>query len=997
MPVSGALRDYAGSTAGVTAEAVTVDGSKLATGQADGIIRLWNTSDGKQLGELKTGGKSITAMTISVNALWLAAGDADGNVFLFQLSDNKPAGKMSAHTKGVTGLAFHANNQLLYSVGQDGLLKGWNVPFGAESTPYKLEKTTITAAYRALDGRVALACADKTIRVLKGDGTLEKALPAASAEIKVLSLQGNTVIASLADGKVAWWDVTTGTQVHQIDLGKAATSISLRSDGNEFAVALPDGTIKIGEVTKDKTKGADKVINKTIAQGSSTTPASTTASKTTNRLARTKRWQINFGYEDSEEFVKKLSNLKVVVGARLNNGTYNIYEEMPSQAPFEPREMTTGEFQKYANKMQRLWVINKQKDVCESFEEGVGMIERPISVFLFIPQDMEAAILKQEEAFHHLNEIEIMDRKLVTKFDVTRTEGGWNVKVEGQHIDPNLKYENQPVPVSTQEKSKNSVVQYHPTDANVLAIADDKKALKTWLIKENKAEQTITLDAPASQLTWSKDASRLAACVGNQLVIVQPKEGKLVTKVNHTSPVVSGGFGTDTTRLITTTLDGKSHLFDVGNGKELQGFTGKQAILSGLSADPKKLLLCTKEASFIEPITITKLIVGQHPIRGFALMDGGNRAVSVSDDGIGRIYNLANGNIDKELKGHTTPILAVATLANSQIVFTAGIDKSLRCFNAGDGKEMKVLQLPNVSQTLAVQGNTLVAGCMDSSVVVMNVPFTPGQPLSDSFGKVLFTFKQSGPVTGVIMPNISATIYSCSEDKSIKSWKISGDIPQRNLAGHGNLVDAVGFSPDGHRLASCSHDGTIRLWNPHDGKQLGEVKLAPQGLYCLAWRGDGKQLAVGSFDHSIRLINVADKKVEREIKGYDEKSAPNGHNDAVYSVAYVGNDQLYSAGADGKIKLWNINDGGMLKTFVDPALKDKAQRDFINNIRLTKDGKKLVAVGNGGWVTIWNTADGKMLHSQKLPIPLYGLSIHPDGNSFATGNMNGTIYVIKMP
>ncbi|MFT3881261.1 MAG: WD40 repeat domain-containing protein [Gemmatales bacterium] len=183
-PISGALRDYAGSTAGITTEAVTGDGSKLATGQADGIIRLWNTSDGKQLGELKAGSKSISALTISGNSQLLAAGDVDGNVYLFQLSDNKPAGKMAAHTKGVSGLAFHANNQLLYSSGQDGLLKGWNVPFGAESNPYKLDKTTATTAYRALDGRVALACADKTIRVLKADGTLEKALPAASAEIK---------------------------------------------------------------------------------------------------------------------------------------------------------------------------------------------------------------------------------------------------------------------------------------------------------------------------------------------------------------------------------------------------------------------------------------------------------------------------------------------------------------------------------------------------------------------------------------------------------------------------------------------------------------------------------------------------------------------------------------------------------------------------------------------------------------------------------------------
>lgn len=810
MPVSGAVRDYAGSTAAVTTEAVTVDGSKLATGQADGIIRLWNTSDGKQLAQLTTAGKNITSLAISVNAQWLAAGDSNGNVFLFQLSDNKPVGKMT-HSKAVSGLAFHANNQLLYSSSLDGTLTSWTVPFALPTTPYKVDKTTVTLVSRAQDGRAALACADKTIRVIKGDGTLEKALPAASNEIKALSLQNNIVIASLADGKVVWWDVATGTLVHQIDVGKAATSISLRSDANEFAVVLPDGSIKIGEVTRDKTKPADKVVTKTIA--------------------------------------------------------------------------------------------------------GPGQV----------------------------------------------------------------------------------LVQYHPSDINILAIADDKKTLKTWLIKENKAGVAITLDAPATHLTWNKDASKLAACVNNQIVILNPKDGKIMNKLTQMLPAITGSFAADASRFFTTTKSDNVLMYDMGTGKDILGIAGKQALLVGQHSDGKKLLIYGKESVSAEPIAVTRFIVGKHPVRGFALMDGGNRAVTVAEDGIGRIYNLGNGNLDKELKGNTGAIQAVTTTANSQIVFTAGPDKTLRCFNANDGKELKVLQLPAASRTLAVQGNQLVAGCSDGSVVVMNITFTPGQPLTDAFGKVLFTFKQSGPVSGVVMPNVVGTIYSCSDDKSIKSWKIAGDVPQRNLMGHGNLVDAVSFSPDGHTLSSCSHDGTIRLWNPHDGKQLGEVKLAPQPLYCLAWRSDGKQLAVGSFDRSVRLISVADKKVEREIKPYDDKSAPNGHNDAVYTVAYASNEQLYSAGADGKIKLWNLNDGGMIKTLIDPALNDKAQRDFINTIKLTKDGKKLVAVGNGGWVTIWSTGDGKLLHSQKLPVGLYGLSIHPDGNSFTTGNMNGTIYVIKMP
>ncbi len=162
------------------------------------------------------------------------------------------------------------------------------------------------------------------------------------------------------------------------------------------------------------------------------------------RLSRTKRWQINFRYEDPDGFIEKLANLKVVVGARLNNGRYHIYEDMASKAPFKFREMNGDEFQKFANKLQRLWVLNKQRDVCESFGLGVNMSERPTSFFIFIPTDMEDAILKKEESYHGLKEAEIKKRKIVTKFDVQRTGSGWDVRVEGSHVDPNLKYDDDP-------------------------------------------------------------------------------------------------------------------------------------------------------------------------------------------------------------------------------------------------------------------------------------------------------------------------------------------------------------------------------------------------------------------------------------------------------------------------------------------------------------------------------------------------------------------------
>ncbi|CAN0429852.1 unnamed protein product, partial [Laminaria digitata] len=58
------------------------------------------------------------------------------------------------------------------------------------------------------------------------------------------------------------------------------------------------------------------------------------------------------------------------------------------------------------------------------------------------------------------------------------------------------------------------------------------------------------------------------------------------------------------------------------------------------------------------------------------------------------------------------------------------------------------------------------------------------------------------------------------------------------LEGHSERVTGVARL-DGTRLASCSVDGSLRVWDVETGEELHSLAL-PSPVYCLGAAGDGK-------------------------------------------------------------------------------------------------------------------------------------------------------------
>jgi WD40 repeat protein len=67
-------------------------------------------------------------------------------------------------------------------------------------------------------------------------------------------------------------------------------------------------------------------------------------------------------------------------------------------------------------------------------------------------------------------------------------------------------------------------------------------------------------------------------------------------------------------------------------------------------------------------------------------------------------------------------------------------------------------------------------------------------------------------------------LVSGSEDGTIRVWDPNDGTEIGRLKGHTSGVLSVGYSPDGTRLVSGSFDGTVRVWDPNDGTEIARLE-----------------------------------------------------------------------------------------------------------------------------------------------------------------------------
>jgi WD40 repeat protein len=496
-------------------------------------------------------------------------------------------------------------------------------------------------------------------------------------------------------------------------------------------------------------------------------------------------------------------------------------------------------------------------------------------------------------------------------------------------------------------------------DGRRLATASLDRTVRIWDVGEGTERMKLKGQGNRfGSVAFSPDGQLLAASGwGNDVLVWESATGRLAhTLTGHASGVSSLSFNTEGDLLATGGMDRSVRIWDVAKGKQVGLLMGHSGLVLAVAFRPKDSLV----VSASEDRTVRgwgpsgelfSLRGHRGPVAGVAFSHDGRRLATAGTEVL--VWDLDTAQDSLSYNDQNEEMTAVAfdprgagfvTASGSlfkpegagEAVFRDPTGRKVRSMTGHTGAVAAVAVSPD--------GNRIASGSFDTTVKIWD----------SATGRELFTLRgHKLPVTTVAFSNngrfiasgsgMVGTPLSLDTPGEIKLWDLEARKEVKEFEGHTGRVTCVRFHPDGARLFSASHDGTVRVWGALGGDGGQVFKKYDSPLTSLAFSPDGAWLAVGGLASGASNVTVSIWDV---VSGR-EAIALKGYPGYVHALDFSPDGKRIACGLhDESVKLWELTTGQEVLTL-------KGHKNRVVGIAFSPMGNRLVSVAADRTVRLW--------------------------------------------
>jgi WD40 repeat protein len=544
---------------------------------------------------------------------------------------------------------------------------------------------------------------------------------------------------------------------------------------------------------------------------------------------------------------------------------------------------------------------------------------------------------------------------------------------------------------------------FHPNAVDRrLALARQGKTLKVWNpVGRGAVDDYEGHAAEVLCVAFGPDGSMLASGDrdGGVLVWDLGKRQQPRSRLQgHKAPVCCVAFSPDGSRLASGSVDGLVKLWDFASGKPLRTLGDEGAAVRQVAFNPNKQLGQIVCAAYqdnvvrVWKIDETTAKEEAETLRGYtsgAFRSDGLRFALAREDGVVRITDILTKAKVFELEGNRGEVQAVSFSNSRAGRLATGDSRTARVWDMEKGMALRTF--PGVAFAFSPDGErvaTLGEGGAVRIWYVANgksIAYAPAAAQQETltlagYGEYVLALAYSPDGKQLAT---AAAIYDTDRllTGEVKLWdRDSGQeaVPFREQHAE---VYTLAYSPDRKLLAAAGKDGVVRLWDSQNAREVAWFRHPATEVWHLAFDPDGKRLACACRDGKIHVWDW-NGATAREAYTCDGGTQP------VTAVAFGPGGKLLAAGSeDRKVRTWDAASGMRLGTVGEHARAVRA-------LAISPDGARLAAGSDDPTVMIWELATGRPIQTLKGHTrAVVGVAFSPDGKRLASAGVDMTVRV----